>query len=406
MCVSLFQGDNCTKMEPFDRDTLTSYAKDGDILAMHNEGELEGGKYQESVYFVVKQGKATAIRLHLKASNDIQPQITEWPLTIPEDGAITYGDKVEVQSNWPAAPSKSYTVPQTVATGAHLELETPQAKRDYEEDLNESTGDSKLVFRQTSEVTPSKSAGGSSTWQSFKVGLLVLNNAERDTGIVSMKAEYKNAEGVWTAFTDCEGERGGYNGKDPMSIASREINKFVLRADIKLPEQKCLFNREPVIDASLPVPFEMRYIFTDQDGGKATLNMTCNKRGMTARTLEDMKKSYENIQKYWFVDNLVLRERFGAYLEVHPSDGPRIRIAPDSSVHYLSASNLHSHVESALEEKQDEYEIAKYSYGEYVGSIHLLVDLEQKYAYGCRVRLACTGASLDECFLLDPKHWL
>lgn len=400
-------------MEPFDRDTLTSYAKDGDVLVLHEAspaGQANG--YDLSAFFVVKQGKATAIRLQVKTASDPQAQIAEWPITIGDD-AITAGEKKEIQGNWPAAPSKEFTLPQTTVTGKHLEAPTPRPVRDFGAEPNPSTGDSVLIYHQTSEVSPEKYSGSDETLQTFRVEFSVTNNSEVDTSIVRTLAEYKKEDGSWESFpnilrgmrsSDWDWNLRG-NTSDALRVGARDVFKFALGARLTLAgNSKPLNTRLNGVSPSLPVPLELRFTFTDQDGKSSAVTVTCHKRGYDLPSLEYMQKNHAGLQKYWFVDDAINGERLGAFYVKNEKDN-YVRIASDSSYYQLTADTLHSETYKAVEAGETERQLSKYEYGNYAGTISLLFDLETKYAYGCRIRLSCNGASLDESFLLPKECW-
>lgn len=413
--ISLFKDNNRLAMEPFDRDILTSYAKDGDVLVLHEASPTGAADpYDMSAFFVVKQGKVSAIRLVLKSSSDPQATISEWPLTYTDDG-LSCGDEVKIQGSWPAAPSTSYeaALPKSTRTGFVLENETDRPVRDFGADPNVSTGDSALIYHQTCEVSPEKYSDSSVTRQTFRVEFSVTNNSELDTSIVRTVAEYQKPDGSWANFSQLfRGYRQSEwdwslrdSASDALRVGSRDVYKFALGARLELPAVKALNTRMSGVDPSLPVPLALRFTFVDQDGKSSVVNATCFKRGYDLPTLENIKKSYStDAQKYWFVDDAVCGERFGAFYVKGEKDN-YIRITNESSYYYLTADTLHTETYKACEAKETERQLTKYEYGAYVGTIHLLIDLEAKYAYGVRVRLACNGSTLDESFLLPKEEW-
>jgi hypothetical protein len=412
ICISLKKSEETVGMEVFDRDILTSYGKDGDVLVMHEAGSQDGESYEQSVYFVVKNAKVTAVRIHLKTLSCPQTAISEWPITIL-DSELTHGNEKEVQRNWPKAPTKEYELPKTVRTGKLLECETPAPLRDLVADPNVSIGDSPLIYTQTSRVCPEKYSSYDGVSQHFRVEFSVTNNSELDTNIARVSAEYQLADGSWKSAPHVSrgGRQNDYTWRtgeaadDPMRIHARDIVKFAMAIRLDLPIQNTLSNRSYSVDTSLPVPFNIRFVFTDQDGKTAAIAVQCNRRGLELPTFESIvAKDRKDCKKYFFVDDLTTGERFGAYYVVGEREN-YVRIAPESSYYTVDSANLHTHTIKAVEQKATEWEITSYTSGSYIGSIHLLIDLEAKYAYGVRIRLATPDGSLDESFLLPKDKW-
>lgn len=409
--MTLWKGDSAISMEVFDRDVLTSYAKDGALLVMSETGKQDEQTFEQNVMFVVKKGEVTAIRLHLKTLSDPQTHICEWPITIGES-EVTYGEMVELQKNWPAAPSKVYTLPAPVRTGTPLAVDTERPARDLIAEPNKSTGSSSLIYMQTSRVCPEKYFSGSNTHQYFRVEFSVTNNSEIDTNIACITAEFQTNDGSWAKAPHLT---RGYrqndhnwstreSATDPFRVDARAIVKFALAVHLELPEQHCITSRSSSVDMSLPVPFNIRFTFTDQDGKHSNITVTCDQRGLDLPTFDTISSDRKGAQKYFFVDDHTNGERLGAFYILNATEN-YVRIAPDSYYHNIDSNSLHTHTIKAVAAKEKEWEIASYSYGAYKGTIHLLIDLENNYAYGCRIRLSTSDSSLDESFLLPKDQW-
>jgi len=411
LCITLWNGNEEFAMEVFDRDTLSSYAKDGEILVLTNTDKKDGVTMEQSVLFTIKQSKATAVKLVLKTFSDPQAMIKEWPLEVSDSG-ITQGEVKDIQSNWPAPPSKVYTVPETKRTGKLLEADTIRPQRDLIAEPNISSGASPLIYTQTSNLAPEKYCDTSKTNQHLRVEFSVTNNSELDTHIARVGAEYQKADGSWAPI---EFITRGYRQNDwswdlrqgptdPFLVPARGIEKFAIGCRLELPPIPHLSSRSRSIDMSLPVPMTLRYTFTDQDQKASTITVTIDRRGVELPTFESMLSERSGLQKYFFVDNLTSGERFGAYYVLNDTEN-YLRIVSDSSYYNIDATQLHTLTLQAIAANTPEVEIKSYNQASYTGSFHALVDLEQKYAYGIRVRLSTPDGTLDESFLLPKDKW-
>jgi hypothetical protein len=398
-------------MEVFDRDTLTSYGKDGEILVMGDSGKQDNVSFDQQAYFTIKNGAVTGIRLVLRTFSDPQASISEWPITIGEN-EINYGEEKKIQRNWPSAPAKTYTLPPTVKTGQDIEIETARPIRDLLSDPNTSTGDSPLIYTQTSHVIPEKYADGRNTYQHLRVEFSVTNNNTIDTHIARVAAEYQKADGTWDQFSAISRgyRRDDYNwsmgesATDPFLVEPRAIHKFAIGVRLDLPIMPSLETRGRHVLPSLPVPLNIRYTFTDQDQKSSTIVATVVRRGLHLPTFDSAKKDQAHLQKFFFVDDHTTGERFTA-IYVRGESNNYVRIQAESSYYNVDSDSLHTHTIQAIAANTPERELTTYSRDQYKGSIHLLVDLEAKYAYGVRFRLSTPDASLDESILLPPELW-
>jgi hypothetical protein len=130
------------------------------------------------------------------------------------------------------------------------------------------------------------------------------------------------------------------------------------------------------------------------------------RRGLHLPTFETAKKDQDALQKYFYVDDHTNGERFTAvYIVGGSSNYNYVRISAECSYFTIDSDSLHTHTIHAIAENTPERQLTQYTCGGYKGSIHLLVDLEAKYAYGVRVRLSTPDSSLDESFLLPADKW-
>lgn len=413
LAITIYRGETPVQMEVYDRDVLSSYGKDAEILVLHDASSQEGKEYEASAFFVIRNSQVTSIKLFLQTLSDIQASIVEWPIVIGEH-EITYGEEKKIQSNWPSAPSKEYVLPETIRTGAPLPLDTERPEQDLIARPNVSSGDSPIIYTQTSKVAVEKYADYRRTHQSFWVEFSVTNNSTLATSNTRVMAEFQKQDGTWAPFTSLyRGVRHSEwnwncqeSANDPFFVPQRSVEKVAFELRLELPLEQTLHSRNRCVAMSLPVPLSIRFCFTDQDGKSSKIEVVVPNRNLDLVTFDSLLKDNTDLKRTWLVDHHANGERFGAYYTCNKEKTESsIRFLTDSTTYRLDTSSLHSHTMHALKEQQSSYEIAKFASGDYKGFIHLLIDLELKYAYGIRVQVSTPHQSIDDSFLLPKEAW-
>lgn len=400
-------------MEIFDRDTLTSYAKDGTLLVLHDTQRQDEQEYTASAHFVVQKSRVTAIRLEMHTLSDIQARISEWPITLGE-GGFSYGEETVIQKNWPAAPSKEYKLPAAKSSGKGLiQEESERPKRDLVADPNVSTGDSVITYTQSCHVVAEKYADYKRTQQTLRVEFLVNNVGTVDTSNARTVVDYQKADGTWVAVEGVSrGERQNdwnwhmnESAQDPIMIPARSLFKLAFEARLPLPLQNTLHTRSRSVDLSLPVPLKLRFSFTDQDGKSSVISVDIPNRNLDLPTLDSLKKDYPEVQKAWFVDEHTNGERFGVYYTRKSKDDSHIRFLTDSTYYSVAPDAIHNHTMTAIMENKDTVELGKFESQNYNGRAELLIDLEHKYAYAVKIYVSTKDHSIEDYVLLPKENW-